>query len=108
MLKIKEIRAEFDEYLQERNRLEDIDIAKTIAQRVHPDTVMLSMESLVKSLKQRMDDMPTIEREDYEADPLGTKRDEREFQIYKEERLKGKSKEEILLEMYDYTGGTDV
>ena len=96
----KQIRAEFDEYLQERNRLEDTDIAKTIAQRVHPNAVTLPIESLVKSLKQRLDDMPDIQRQDYEPDPLGTKRDEREFQIYKEERLKGKSKEEVLLEMY--------
>jgi len=102
MLNTKEIKAEFDEYLQERNRLEDIDIAKTIAQRVHSNAITLPIESLVKSLKQRMDDIPDIQRQDYEADPLGSKRDEREFQIYKEERLNGKSKEEVLLEMYEY------
>jgi len=100
----QEIRAEFEEYLQERNRLEDMDIAKTIAQRVHPNAVTLPIESLVQHLQERIDDIPTIERQDYEADPLGTKRDEREFQIYKEERLKGKSKEEVLLEMYTDRG----
>ena len=43
-----------------------------------------------------------------EADPVGNQRDEREFQVYKTERLKEKTKRAVLHMMYSNKGEDDV
>lgn len=68
--KDEEIRAEFNEFLVQRNTLEEI--------------------------------------EKHEEDPIGNQRGEREFQIYRAERLKGRSKKEVLHMMYSNKGEDDV